>query len=1005
MKRIKRITALVLTILIAMSGIIDVLAEGVNDYDLEYEQYNRWLEASVNAAASGEVLEEVLMLGRTTAANTQLLQYTGSEYKKTNVSISASGTAVVVLGVLAGSQNLYQIRYNGETYYVMQQHVSLISEVPACTCRNETSPLKSHADTCDRKMYFHQIADLFTADELASVWDGFKADEKEHTLEYLSWMHQDKLAELEGKLSTTVVAEIDGAKITVTGGKKVMVTGNAAIPEDAQGLFEEGHWQISLDIEAEDDPEGVRIEISGLTLSEGTEARVYHFFDREEEYNDAEKRGVAVYDYGSAYFEILPAYVDTSNGTVSFMAYTFSTFTMDFLNTSLYASLNEPVVWVYRNGASEPYGKFATLNETVTNTIAAGGKTGLQNGDLIEFHGDTEETQKSIITRDVTIVSDGDHSAVWKSLPSSVVDCVAVNANKTVQICGSTSGTLTLDGNSTGHVINNKGILYINSNTVVRNGYQQDGGGIYNNGTGTLNVNGGVISGNTAIGNGGGIFNSSTSKVEITSGLICDNYAQSGGGIANNGELVISAGTISNNEATANAGGVLNNAAGKMTITGGVITKNKAKNAAGLMSAGKSANNGYLVMTGGSIVENVANDLGGGMYIGQTAVATISGSVEIKKNSVINGSGGGIVIRTKNANVTISGGTISENTANNGAGVCIEFSSVAADKSTLTMTGGLISDNVAAVDGGGVSISQYNEMTLSGTAIIKDNSANEHGGGIYISNQAQLNITGGAISDNTATKNGGAVNCGGGIVILTGGSISGNKAELGEGIYQNGTMNLSGAPLINNSDNVYLPKNRVITKIGDINGEILIPVVLEDETLTRDILISNSNAAGSENGQVVASDLNKLNVKILNELLRAIYSENGLDVASTTPKDVIELGYALADLVVKKTGLIDGDSAIFDVVVDGRAYHVVLNANNGGKVTIKDVPIESDYSINEQSGWSWRYTTTVPSNATGTITPDGVTVIFENSYSNDNWLSDEAYVLNEFDAATVPGDE
>lgn len=138
------------------------------------------------------------------------------------------------------------------------------------------------------------------------------------------------------------------------------------------------------------------------------------------------------------------------------------------------------------------------------------------------------------------------------------------------------------------------------------------------------------------------------------------------------------------------------------------------------------------------------------------------------------------------------------------------------------MTGGEISSNQAASEGGAVHVYGTSTFNLSGGKITGNSSVD--GGAIYLNREPSvLNMSGGVISGNTATGNGGGVYIyrSGSICNLSGGTIENNTAGSGGGIYVNpknsGQLKLSGAPTVRNNtvsgaaNNVYLPSGKTLS--------------------------------------------------------------------------------------------------------------------------------------------------------------------------------------------------
>lgn len=107
--------------------------------------------------------------------------------------------------------------------------------------------------------------------------------------------------------------------------------------------------------------------------------------------------------------------------------------------------------------------------------------------------------------------------------------------------------------------------------------------------------------------------------------------------------------------------------------------------------------------------------------------------------------------------------------------------------------------------------------------------------------------------------------------------------------------------------------------------------------------------------------------------------------------------YDVADLTITKQGcegIDENQSFIFNVTgADGYSKRVAINGD--GSVTITGLKI-GDYTVTEETGWSWRYT---PSSDGQTITlqPTGENeVVFANSRTGLKWLGGDAYNKNIF---------
>ena len=190
-------------------------------------------------------------------------------------------------------------------------------------------------------------------------------------------------------------------------------------------------------------------------------------------------------------------------------------------------------------------------------------------------------------------------------------------------------------------------------------------------------------------------------------------------------------------------------------------------------------------------VENIYGDIlngeiGGGVYVGGTGIFTMNGG-EISNNSA--STGGGVYVAA-NGTFIMNKGKISGNSAyNSGGGVGIGYNS------TFIMNGGEITGNSAYNSGGGVYSGYQNAtFTMKNDSCIINNSA-ASGGGVYFAG-GTFSILGGLISDNSAYFNGGGVyipywETGNETFNKTGGTITGYASDIYHGnvvTYGEGTI-------------------------------------------------------------------------------------------------------------------------------------------------------------------------------------------------------------------------
>ncbi len=90
-------------------------------------------------------------------------------------------------------------------------------------------------------------------------------------------------------------------------------------------------------------------------------------------------------------------------------------------------------------------------------------------------------------------------------------------------------------------------------------------------------------------------------------------------------------------------------------------------------------------------------------------------------------------------------------------------------------------------------------------------------------------------------------------------------------------------------------------------------------------------------------------------------------------------------LTITKTGGDANEPYVFTVYKDNQQYTEVTIVGNGD-VTIKELPVGT-YTIEEDTGWSWRYTATISGGATLSANSPSDTITCTNTKNNDQWLN------------------
>ncbi len=326
------------------------------------------------------------------------------------------------------------------------------------------------------------------------------------------------------------------------------------------------------------------------------------------------------------------------------------------------------------------------------------------------------------------------------------------------------------------------------------------------------------------IGNGAGVYVAG-STFQFIEGTIENNIARRyGGGINTHheGVILMEGKCIVRNNVAMHGGGI-SQEIGKCDIvldSDGILIEGNYAHGIGY---GKSTTTGYVEGE-----EGMGN--GGGVFAEQ-------GSLTIKraaiKDNIATGHGGGVVLRTREENVTIDayieGGTISGNQAMEGGGIYVNVNDVGsraqmtvgtassepeiiANEAThngggiglnngdITIIHGKVTQNEAK-NGGGVYVENGNVIIQKG--IISHNEADVNGGGLYVYNSTQaskdITFSGGAFVDNHA-KNGGGVCANGALNVKIDATIENNTASNGGGIcLLNGAIMSFGDGLIFNN--------------------------------------------------------------------------------------------------------------------------------------------------------------------------------------------------------------
>ena len=403
------------------------------------------------------------------------------------------------------------------------------------------------------------------------------------------------------------------------------------------------------------------------------------------------------------------------------------------------------------------------------------------------------------------------------------------------------------------------GVLTGGAGTTIDGSYLY-GGGIFVGDGSIFTLESGTIAGNTAS-YGGGVYAGEQTTLTINGGTVADNSASSGGGVFATNIFRMSGGAITNNttdtpQGNYGSGGGVQTNGGSFTMTGGEISDNTAEDGGGVYLGGELemsgsaviqgnsadyagggvfvTNGASFVMKGGSVSENVANGDAGGVYVNfDASFAMEAGTISGNKGNV----GGGIYAYA--ATVSLTGGMISENEAYfSGGGLYFAGDDYEGDNSYTLAVGGTarIENNVAGDGyGGGIAAYYYVNISIGGNALIRKNVAEDHGGGIALYEYCTLELAYGTISENTASGSGGGIYSYGdsdssrNLVTMTDGTVAENDTESdGGGIYlrytdftmTNGVIEGNEAEATNGGGGVSLANDE--TSVMNLSGSPII---------------------------------------------------------------------------------------------------------------------------------------------------------------------------------------
>ena len=506
---------------------------------------------------------------------------------------------------------------------------------------------------------------------------------------------------------------------------------------------------------------------------------------------------------------------------------------------------------------------------------AVGGDSGPGNGGAIHISGDASFASRGSTFQSNIAAAEG--GGVWNSAVGRMV-LTSIGSDRTV-ISGNVAQGNDADTGG-GGVYNDGGTLSIAATDIVGNfaeGTSGSGGGILTVG-GDVTVARSTITGNEANRAGGGveIVDGTLQLSDVTldfntAGPLGSAAPGNGGGLHVSGvaEIAVIRGTVNNNLAALEGGGLWNQAGSVMFVDGTTINGNIASgDDADTGGGGVFNNGGDMVIANSTINGNLADGSsgsGGGLL-------SVDGDVVITDTTFDDNTAAraGGAIEVIDGTFRVTGSTLSNNdagvdvTAAPGNGGAVHISGVTA----FSIVDSLVTGNVAALEGGGLWNQAGSTMLVDGTVVTGNTALGDDadtGGGGLFNNGGDMTVVGSEIDNNSATgtsgSGGGILSTDGSLVVVRS-SVDGNTAsragggvEIIEGGFRMTASSLSGnatGPMPGNGGGLHVTgaadslivSSQVMSNTAAAEGGGLWNSAGGTMTVDRGTIIMNNTASG-----------------------------------------------------------------------------------------------------------------------------------------------------------------
>lgn len=649
-------------------------------------------------------------------------------------------------------------------------------------------------------------------------------------------------------------------------------------------------------------------------------------------------------------------------------------FTMDgkgFINGNSASGNSEDVGFgggIYVNGGNFTMTEFATEGQISSNASTKdGGGVYINGGQFIQTAGSISSNTSGGDGGGVCIVNGGTFTMSGGS--------ITLNGKEGTTIHTKNGGGVYLNG----------GNFVLENGTISNNGAAVNGGGVFLTGDDcTYELKKGNITGNSA-GHGGGVYLENGlfklgTSANPTDGNISNNTARSGGGVyigSSNASTVADetpdeptegfimyGGTITGNSTTDDGGGIYLNG-GSFLMNNGEISNNSSSTDGGGVCI---ANNGNFTMNNGYITGNgkISGKLttnGGGVYLDGGTLTVNAGNIS---ENAATASGGGVYI--SNGNVGMTTGKILSNECGEFGGGVYVYNPPGSTSKTVSVTGGSLLNNTANY-GGGICVNGLIELTIGNVEIAENTATN--GGGVCLMNNADMTFGAGQIKNNKAVKSTGSATyiettafekditevegIGGGIFLNTNTTIEFSEAtELG--LFGNTADNAADEIFANGSGTSVLLPNVTGMKLDGYPGAGNLKWI--EDYITNDTGYGYGTKLKGDKWDDEHTNIRYRNAISNNDQDNIFNLERGTTENERTKYICFALGYEIIYITITRYGLEEGENAIYTLSKTGTQqsenFSVILTGNGNESISTKVAVTAGEWTVKEEL-WNWAY--------------------------------------------------